>query len=234
MKYLAIGAHPDDLEIRCYGTLLRLKQEGHDIAVCNIANGSLGHVTIPSEKLIKIRNAEAKAAAEVIGAEHYTININDMTVDSHDKQAILKLVEVIRKAKPDVVFMLDPNDYHPDHVEASLMAFHATFSSSLPQYETESPCHPVVPVIYYCDTARGLNFEPTEFVNITNVMEFKIKAFLCHKSQLEWLKDHTAIDMDEKVRLHAAFRGYQSGVDYAEAFRLCSRSLRIPAYRVLP
>jgi hypothetical protein len=65
-------------------------------------------------------------------------------------------------------------------------------------------------------------------------METKIEAFLCHKSQLEWLKDHTAVDMTQKLRLHAAFRGYQCGTEYAEAFRLCPTSLRVPAFRVLP
>jgi len=234
MKYLAIGAHPDDLEIRCYGTLARLKQQGHSIAVCNIANGSLGHTRIPPEELKKIRHDEAKAAAELIGAEHYAIDVNDMEVDSHNQKVILKLVEVIRKVQPDIIFTLDPNDYHPDHVEASLLTFHASFSSSLPQYKTESPCHPEVPIIYYCDTSRGLHFEPTEFVDISDVMEIKIEAFRCHESQLEWLSDHDAVDMEKKVRLHAAFRGYQSGVEYAEAFRLCPKSLRVPAFRVLP
>ena len=61
-----------------FTALARLKQQGHSIAVCNIANGSLGHTRIPPEELKKIRHDEAKAAAELICAEHYAIDVNDM------------------------------------------------------------------------------------------------------------------------------------------------------------
>lgn len=234
MRYMAIGAHPDDLELRCFGTLAKLKAQGHEVAVCNIANGSLGSATIPPSQLKEIRHSEAKAAAGIISAEHFSMDVDDMTLDRHDQGAISRLVDAIRAFRPDVIFLLSPDDYHADHIEASWMAFTASFSSSLPNYETEAPNHPVVPIIYYMDTARGLRFEPTEYVDISGYIDLRFRAFCQHASQLAWLESHTAEDMAEKTRLHAAFRGYQCGVAYAEAFRLCDRSLRVPSYRVLP
>lgn len=234
MRYLAIGAHPDDLELRCFGTLAKLKAQGHAIGVCNIANGSLGHVTIPPEKLKVIRHAEAAAAAALIGAEHFVADVDDMTLDRHNQAVIQRVAEIIRRFRPDVIFTNDPNDYHPDHIEASWLVFHASFSSSLPNYQTDSANHPVVPLIYYFDTAKGLHFEPTEFVDITDYMDLRLQAFLCHQSQLEWLQSHTHANAAEKTKIHAAFRGYQCGVDYAEAFRLCPAAHRVPACRILP
>lgn len=234
MRYMAIGAHPDDLELRCFGTLAKLKAQGHEIAVCNIANGCLGSVTIPPEELKVIRSGEARRAAECIGARHFEIGVNDMEVNRYDPEATRRLVNAIRQFRPDVIFMLSPDDYHADHVEASWLTFYASFSSSLPNFQADEPCHPVVPVLYYIDTARGLHFEPTEYVNITDYMDVRQRAFQCHESQLDWLRSHTSDDMSEKTKLHAAFRGYQCGADYAEAFRLCDRSLRVPSERVLP
>ncbi len=234
MRYLAIGAHPDDLELRCFGTLAKLRSMGHTIGVCNICNGSLGHKSIPPAELVVIRQKEAAAAAQIIGATHYTANVDDMTLDRHNQEYIRRVAEIIRKFKPDVIFTNDPNDYHPDHIEASWLVFHASFSSSLPNYSTDSANHPLVPILYYFDTARGLHFEPTEFVDISEYMDLRMQSFLCHKSQIEWLQSHTHVNMIEKIKIHAAFRGYQCGVDYAEAFRLCSASLRVSAQRILP
>lgn len=234
MRYMAIGAHPDDLELRCYGTLAKLKAQGHEIAVCNIANGCLGSMTIPPEELKIIRSNEAKKAAATIGAKHYEIGVDDMQVNRFDEEASRRLVDAIRNFKPDVIFLLSPDDYHKDHIEASWLTFYASFSSSLPNYVTDEPNHPVVPVLYYMDNTRGLHFDPTEYVDISDYVDLRLKAFCCHESQLEWLKGHTGANMLEKTKLHAAFRGYQCGVEYAEAFRLCDRSLRVAPGSLLP
>lgn len=234
MRYLAIGAHPDDLEIRCFGTLAKLKEQGHYVAVCNVANGCYGSVTIKPDELKKIRLKEAQKSAAVIGAEHFTVDVNDMAVNSHDQEAIRRLADVIRTARPDVIFCLSPNDYHPDHNEASLIVLHASFSAALPNYETEHPYLEKVPYMYYLDTGNSLDFEPTEYVDVTEYIDKKIEALACHKSQFDWLSAHSKTDIGANVRLTAEFRGMQCGAKYAEVFRICSKAGRVPHTRVLP
>ena len=70
MNVLAIGCHPDDLEIGCYGTLAKYVKLGHNVSVCHVANGNLGHVEIMQDELRAIRFQEAENAAKVIGAKH--------------------------------------------------------------------------------------------------------------------------------------------------------------------
>lgn len=229
MRYLAIGAHPDDCELKCFGTLAKLKALGHEIGVCILSNGGLGSMTIASEELMAIRHKEAVAAAAVIGAELYEAGFDDNTLDRHNEDMVRGVAEIVRRFKPDVIFANPPADYHTDHVEASWLALYGSFASALPNFRTESLCLPVIPVVYYYDAAGGLHFEPTEYVDITETMDLRIKAFLCHKSQLG-----TAGDPAERTRIHAAFRGLQCGVAYAEAFRPCLMMSRVAAFRVLP
>ena len=103
MNIRAVGAHPDDLEIACYGTLAKYVQQGHNVYVCHVSNGNLGHVIIKPGELAKIRNEEAQNAADVIGAKHYTLDIDDQYVDSNDNEQVKKLVRVISETKPDII-----------------------------------------------------------------------------------------------------------------------------------
>jgi len=73
MRILAIGCHPDDLEIGCYGTLIKYIKQGHEVSVCHIANGNMGHVEIMPDELRRIRHEEAAAAARLIGAKQSAI-----------------------------------------------------------------------------------------------------------------------------------------------------------------
>lgn len=234
MRYLAIGAHPDDLELHCFGTLAKLKSQGHYIAVCHVANGCYGSVTIPPEELKKIRFGEAEAAAAVIGADHFCADVDDMSVNSHDQDAIRRLADIIRIARPDVMFISAPNDYHPDHTEAGLMALHASFSATLPNYITDHPYLEKVPYVYYMNNTSSLEFEPSEWVDISDYMDLKIEALKCHKSQYEWLSAHTSSSVEEGMIITNRFRGKQCGAKYAEAFRVCAKAQRIPCKRVLP
>ena len=234
MRYLAIGAHPDDLELWCYGTLAKLKAQGHYIAVCNVANGCYGSVTIPPEELKKVRLEEARAAAAVIGADHFCADVDDMSVNSHDQDAIRRLADIIRIARPDVIIIAAPNDYHPDHTESGLMALHASFSATLPNYITDHPYLEKVPYTYYMDNTWSLGFEPAEWVDISDYMDLKIQALKCHKSQYEWLSAHTSSNVEEGMIIANSLRGKQCEVKYAEAFRVCPKAQRIPSKRVLP
>lgn len=88
--------------------------------------------------------------------------------------------------------------------------------------------------IYYMEPASGINFVPTEYVDITDVYEIKEAMFVCHESQVKWLMDHDKVDTVEKMRIFARYRGYQCGVTYAEGFRFCYADGRLPTKRFLP
>lgn len=140
MNVLAIGAHPDDLELLCGGTLALYSQNGHKVFMCHAVNGNLGHEIIPRDELRNIRRQEAINAAKIINAESMTIDIDDM--DIHDTQETrLKMAEIIRKADPDIIITHSPDDYHTDHKITSGIVFNASFASTLPQLKTETPCN---------------------------------------------------------------------------------------------
>ena len=84
MKILAIGCHPDDLEIACYGTLAKYVKLGHEVSVCHVANGNQGHVEIMPEELRAMRFQEAENAAKVIGAAHYSVDEKHTYYDAYE------------------------------------------------------------------------------------------------------------------------------------------------------
>jgi N-acetylglucosamine malate deacetylase 1 len=233
MRILAIGAHPDDLEILCGGTLALYARQGHEIYMCHALNGNLGHHEIPREPLREIRLAEARKAANLIGAFPLTLDIDDLDLYV-ERTARLKMMEIIRRAKPDVLLLPDPRDYMPDHTIASDVGLDASFMATLPQLISESAPHMQLTPVYFMDTLAGVNFNPEEYVDISPVEELKRQMIACHESQVSWLKKHDHIDLMEFAMKQSAFRGLQAGVPYAEAFRQFRVWGRITTRRYLP
>ncbi len=235
MRILAVGCHPDDLEVSCYGTLAKYVKMGHEVSVCHIANGNMGHVVIMPDELREIRFNEAAAAARVIGAKHFSIDIPDVHVTSDDDQLVYALGRVMRKTQPEVIITHFESDYMNDHIQAYYATFRASFGASIPHF----PCAdagPVVPIcpIYHMDTVAGVGFIPTEYVDITDEIDLKLEALSCHKSQIEWMLAHDGIDFLEFVRTCSRVRGFQCGVQYAEGFRVNTNYLRLTTKRLLP
>lgn len=231
MNILAIGSHPDDIEISCSGTLLKYVKQGDKVTVCHVANGNLGHVVIESEELRRIRGEEAKKAGSIAGIEVITCDIGDLLIYDNKEQRD-KIVDVIRYAEPDLIITHSPNDYMPDHVTVSKLVFDATFAASVPRYNNGKAIE--LTPIYYMDTLAGVNFMPTEYVDITDEIETKLEMLNCHESQIKWMKDHDNIDFLEFVRTCARYRGLQCGVKYAEAFTQCYAWPKIKPKRLLP
>lgn len=234
MRILAVGAHPDDLEITCAGTLAKYALRGDQVVMCHVTKGDKGHFRIPSEELAEIRENEALAAARVIGAEAISMGFLDGEVPADDLPTMLRFVDVIRQAKPDVIITHAPKDYHSDHTAVSKLVLDASFHASVPYIRTQHEFHTGVPPIYYMDTYTGLGFSPVEFVDITEVLETKRVMLSQHQSQLVWLKEHDDFDMLESLETVAKFRGFQCGVRYAEAFAPCLLPLRVRPRRLLP
>ena len=234
MNILAVGAHPDDLEIYCYGTLAKYAKLGHQVFMCSVANGNLGHKEIQPKELAEIRREEAKNAAKLIGAVHLDLDIGDLKINANDETQQEKRVEIVRIAQPDLIITHCPDDYMPDHCETSKLVFYASFASSCPNYKTKSLCYdPVVPV-YYMETAGGMGFVPEEYVDISDYLDLKLEAIRCHRSQAQWLDDHDGFNMEEFASVVGRFRGIQCSRKYAEGFRKCNVWPRALADRMLP
>ena len=233
MRVLAVGAHPDDVEIFCAGTLAKYVKQGHKVVICHVTNGDKGHYKVPPRKLAVIREKEARKAAKIIGAPVIDLKIPDaeLTVNISTRK---KIVDMIREARPDVIITHSPDDYAPDHVVTSQLIFDASFICTAPNIKTKHKAHKIVPPIYYMDTITGINFIPEEYVDITETMDTKKQMLAQHKSQLIWLKEHDDLDMMELVWIVARFRGLQSGVKYAEGFRHLHSWPREVTKRFLP
>ena len=232
-RILAVGAHPDDIEISCAGTLAKYAQQGVQVSIAVATDGSAGHMIIPAKELAEIRHREAEKAAKIIGADFYWMGYVDEYL-FEDIETRLRFVELIRKAKPDVIITHNPEDYHPDHRAVSRLMFDASFVSSLKNVTTESPFHPGVQPLYYFDTITGTSFQPTEYVDVTDTFEIKKEMLACHDSQIRWLRDHDNVDLHDMMEILTRARGYQSGVAFAEGFRAEPVWPRLKTYRVLP
>jgi len=218
MRVLAVGAHPDDLELLAGGTLARYSAEGHEVVMCHISNGDKGHTEIPSEELVKIRDEEARRAASVINATSLCLNYTDCGV-FHNDESVRKMAGLIRQARPDLIITHAPNDYMPDHRETSRIVFDASFHATLPYYKASGEVFKKVVPLYYMDTVAGVEFLPTHYVDVTDFWPKKRQMISCHQSQLKWLAEHDKIDFVEFVETYTRFRGLQCGVKYAEGFR---------------
>ncbi len=237
LRVLVLGAHPDDAEWFCGGTLARFAKEGHAVVIAHVSNGNKGSFRYTSEELGKIRRRESIAAAKVVGATSLTCDLPDGEVVvnvEHER----RITEIIRQARPDVMIATDPNDYHGDHRAVGEMAAHCTYMATCPLYKTASPFLENLPVLYYCDTLSSVNFAPTEFVDITDFIDTKIRMMMAHKSQVEWIaaraKANARDFLAEEFKAVAHTRGSQCGVRYAEAFRICPAAGRAITYRLLP
>jgi len=235
MNVLAIGCHPDDLEIGCSGTLARYAAQGHNVVMCHVANGNMGHAVIMPDELRIIRTKEAEDAGKLIGAsEIINLDVNDLEIDSNNKDTVKKVIDLIRYVKPGLIITHSPEDYMKDHLEVSKLVFDASFSSSVPHMFTAHSAYSCIAPIFYMDTLAGVNFLPTEYVDISDTIETKINAVNCHQSQVKWMKDHDKIDFLDFVRTVSKFRGLQCGAAFAEGFRSCTTWPRLSPKRLLP
>jgi len=233
MKILAVGAHPDDLEILCGGTLAKYAQAGHTVTMAVFTNGNMGHPDIEPAEMARIRRKEFENAAAIIGADTIWVDVDDeMTVV--DLPSRLAMVDVLREAKPDVILTHSDSDYHVDHRNTSTLVFEAAPLACVHNIKRALPQLDKQPVIYHFDTLGAVGFLPREYVDISDVMETKLAMFRCHKSQDEWMRVATGFDVSDVIKNVASVRGYAAGVKYAEGFVRVDAWYRGTTERVLP
>jgi LmbE family N-acetylglucosaminyl deacetylase len=218
MRILAVGAHPDDVEILCAGTLAKYARRGDHVSIAVATNGEVGSSTLPREEIAAIRRREAEAAARVVGADFYWMNFPDefLFVTEATRLAFLNLV---RACRPDVILAHAPTDYHPDHRTAGQTLWDIRVMTTVPNIVTEHPPCEKIPDVLYMDTLAGIEFEPQIYVDITETFEAKRDMLACHRSQARWLEDQYQMSYLEFIEHVARFRGLQAGVRYAECFR---------------
>lgn len=233
MRVLAVGAHPDDIEILCAGTLAKYAKDGHDIVMCHVCKGDKGHFHIPNDELARIRRKEAQNSAARIGAESLCLGYPDCEL-FNDRPTLEAFIDLMRVARPDIVITHAPNDYMPDHVVVSGLVYDASFHATLPNFKTSQEPHDKVPPVLYMDTVAGVDFSPTEYVDISETVETKKAMMECHESQVVWLKEHDNLDIVDLIHTCAKYRGLQCGVPFAEAFTPANRWPRLRPERLLP
>jgi LmbE family N-acetylglucosaminyl deacetylase len=234
VNVLAIGAHPDDIELYCGGTMARYAEAGHGVFFAVVCDGCSGAPEFGPEEAGRIRAEESRNAASVIGAEVIHLGYPDHCIPT-DEGVLLRLADVIRQAEPSVLFSHDPADCFIDHVRVSRLVEEAVFLASARNVETHFPVTPQHPTLFYMDTVVGLSFQPSEYVDVSGVMETKRRMLECHKSQTSRaFSDPNDPTIMEMMEVSARYRGMQCGVRYAEAFRLQQKWDRTTPWRVLP
>jgi LmbE family N-acetylglucosaminyl deacetylase len=196
MNILAIGAHPDDIEFGCGGTLIKYAQAGHNVYLLVLTTGSIGGDP-------ETRKKEQEEAAKFIKAKQVFWGDFQDTELPVNKVLISTLENVINKIKPDAVFFNYFDDTHQDHRVTTQSSASAT------RYIKE--------VLYY-EVPTSQNFQPDIFVDIGDVLDKKLELLRIHASQVDKTKVEN-LTILESARSCAIFRGYQGRVKYAEGFK---------------
>ena len=219
---VAFGAHPDDIELFCGGTLIKLGSQGRKIGVISLTQGELG--TRGSPEIRSQEFQEFQEAATVLKVStHKMLDIpdGDVAVNWENK---LKIIREIRTYQPAVVFAPYWKDRHPDHENTSNLVREAAFLSGLKKIETDHQAHRPYRVIYY---PCWFDFKPSFVVNITECHDQKIKAIQAYRSQFdhpdksEFGDDETLISRPEfleRITTRDRFHGSSIGTTFGEPF----------------
>jgi LmbE family N-acetylglucosaminyl deacetylase len=191
---LAIGAHPDDIELGCGGTLARHVSAGDRVSMLIVTKGEVG----PGDTARRI--AEQERACTVLGvAELIWGDLPDCEVSLHELRLVHLIEDAIRATRADVVYTHNINDSHQDHRAVAL--------------NTMGAARHVSNVLSY-DAPSSLNFAPHLYVDVSDTIDKKVEALLCHASQVE----ASEMVSTDKVRNSAGYRGHEARVMQAEAF----------------
>lgn len=197
MKILAIGAHPDDIEIFMYGLLSIFKKSGNQVFLCIATDGSEGKV-IFNKNLKKIRTKEAISGLRNLGKPDF-LNLKDGNL-MHSKNSYKIIRDYIINIEPDLIITHPPEDYHEDH-------------RSLSDYVVQIAGFKC-PVLF-AETLMGVNFIPDFYIDISAFFEEKCQSLLFHQSQ-------NPKKFVEAIKLMNRYRAAQCNGNkdcYAEVYR---------------
>ena len=218
MRILAIGAHPDDLEFQCGGTLALLAQQGHSVTMAIATDGGIGHpsATCRSE-VAEVRRIEAAKSASLIGADLIWMGLEDEWL-FNDRQTRTAFIDAYRQARPDFVISHTTTDYHPDHNVTGQVAMDARMPASIRLLETRLPPTPTIAHFFMMDNQAGVDFVPDVYVDISAVHELKAEMLRCHASQQGWLDHFFGMEYVSAMEMKDRQRGAECGTEFAEGF----------------
>src|SRR5882724_1518168 len=224
LDILAIGVHPDDVELGCSGTLINEIRRGKKVGIVDLTQGELG-----TRGTIDTRYQEAANAAMIIGvAIGENLKMRDGFF-SNDEEHQLKLIRAIRKYQPDIVIGNVLHDRHPDHGRAGKMIADVCFLSGLAKIEThdekgnsQSRWKPSYVLHYIQDWYH----EPDLLIDISDVFDQRMKAIEAYTSQFYVAENSnegpqtyiSTPDFLESIKARARMFGKRIGVKYAEGF----------------
>ena len=175
LDVLAFGAHPDDVELTCAGTVIKLNRKGYSTGVISLTRGELG-----TRGDSEIRAREFAAAAEIMNVDvHRMLDLPDGNLDSSWDQKLAVIAE-IRRLRPRIVMAPYWKDRHPDHEHASNLVREASFLAGLRKIETGQEAHRPHRVLFY---PSRYEFKPTFIVDISDVHHVKMQAIQAYESQ---------------------------------------------------
>ena len=218
---LAIGAHPDDVELGCGGTIAKLISEGKKVAILDLTQGELG-----TRGTNETRAIEAKNAAEILGiSARENLKMKDgFLINSEEYQ--LRIIKEIRTYQPEIVFCNAVDDRHPDHAKAAKLASDACFLSGLIKIETEESGKKQEKwrpkqVFHYI---QWKNLEPDFVIDISGFLDKKIESCLAYKTQFydptstEPTTPISSKSFLDSITYRAQDLGRLAGVEHAEGF----------------
>jgi N-acetylglucosamine malate deacetylase 1 len=223
LDILAVGVHPDDVELSCAGTLLRHIDLGYKVGLLDLTLGELG-----TRGSAEIRTHEAMASAQLMGAlVREQLDIEDGFF-THNQANLLKIIHIIRKYQPEIVFANALEDRHPDHGRAAKLIADACFLSGLIKIETheageiQQAWRPKNVYHYIQDRA----LKPDFAVDISDYVEKKYQCIMAFKSQFfDPLSDEPITPISSQSFLEAikgkdGVYGRYIGCNYAEGFNV--------------
>lgn len=213
---LTIAAHPDDVELTCAGTLIRMIDRGYSAGILDLTQGETGTRGTP-----EIRAKEADAAAAVIGArwrERMNLGDSRLTASIENRLAV---AERIRAAKPRTVILPYWEGRHPDHYTAAVLGYEACYAAGLKQLPIAGAPHRPKKILY---SAMHSDVRASFIVDITAAFPRKLEAIHCFASQ--FLGDMSDIAglypawgrLVEQITTQCKHFGYLIGTEYAEPF----------------
>ena len=216
LDILVFGAHPDDAELGCGGTIIKEVQSGKKVGIIDLTRGELG-----TRGTAKSRDEETKKAAAIMGvAIRENMNFKDGFFKDNEEHK-LALIKKIRQYRPEIVITNALSDRHPDHPRGSQITIDACFLAGLEKIETGQLTWRPRAIYHYI---QFNNLTPDIVVDISSQMDLKIKAVKAYKTQFynpDSKESETIIsskDFLESVKYRAQDLGRQSNCKYAEGF----------------
>ncbi len=213
---LALGAHPDDAELGCGGTLIKLKKLGYKTGIVDLTEGELG-----SRGTVEERYEESAAASKLLQLDfRYNLKIPDGNIEVNEQNKN-KMIQLIRKTKPKIILAPFHEDRHPDHIHSSQLITESWFYAGVKKILPEIPPHRPFRILYYM---AKYEFIPSFVIDISDEYELKFKALAAYKSQFynpEWPQEQTFISSRwfmDSVDFRARHFGWMAGVKYGEPF----------------